>query len=145
MERLLYEHSVASHGYLIIPVVVGQVGEETLYSFKLLSELGHHGQFHQQENPSGICETAITSTIAIAQDFLSHHSDIANPSNYFQHRYTYRHNLIVAIEQAGKWFYDHYPPTELRNIAAPKLFSSQAECLTWIRQGLTSNSAINER
>jgi hypothetical protein len=44
--------------------------------------------------------------------------------------------LIIVFKEGGKYFYDHYPPELLNNIAAPKLFTSEYECLNWIQQGL---------
>jgi hypothetical protein len=44
--------------------------------------------------------------------------------------------LIVIHEGAGKYFYDHYKPEELNNVAAPKLFKSESDCISWIKQGL---------
>ena len=38
--------------------------------------------------------------------------------------------------QQRQVFYDHYPLVELINIAAPKIFESESECLAWIHQGL---------
>ena len=67
--------------------------------------------------------------INIAKEHLS-----ANPPDtestrqygvdHFKHRYTYRHNLIIVAAAQGKVFYDHYPPFELCNIAAPRIFAS---------------------
>ncbi|MGA7935242.1 MAG: hypothetical protein WCA35_16960 [Kovacikia sp.] len=144
--RLLYEQSVSYRGYLIIPFCLGTVGGETIYSYKLLSELGHRGKFHKAENPWGRCvsvteqEAYDTSSMTdIAKDFLDENSDIRSDSGYFNHRYTYRNHLIITIQEAGKWFYDHYPPEELNNIAAPKIFNTEHECLEWIQRGLSHN------
>ncbi|MBD2021455.1 hypothetical protein H6F43_14845 [Leptolyngbya sp. FACHB-36] len=145
MNRLLYEHSTPHRGYLIVPYVFALVGGETLYSYTLLSERGRKGKFHKAGNPAGVCNQQLARIIAIAKAFLDQHSDIKHDSGYFVHRYTYQHNLIVLIEEADKWFYDHYPPEELTNIAAPKLFSTQDECLAWIRQGLDRNLRVDQR
>lgn len=40
MSRLLYEKSVSYKGYLIIPFVFGIANSQSIYSYKLLSELG---------------------------------------------------------------------------------------------------------
>ncbi|HCF29927.1 MAG TPA: hypothetical protein DEV81_22615, partial [Cyanobacteria bacterium UBA11049] len=63
-------------------------------------------------------------------------SDIISDRDSFKSRYTYRNNLIIILEISGKYFYDHYPPDNLNNIAAPRIFSSEAECINWIKQGL---------
>lgn len=143
MDRFLYEHSVPYGGYLIIPFALGIVGGETIYSYKLLSELGHKGQFHRAENPAGICEASLDGVIRLAQVFLEASSDIQAKSDYFKYRYTYRKHLIIAIHELGHWFYDHYPPNELKNIAAPKLFKTEYECLNWVKQGLDYNAKVD--
>lgn len=136
MSRLLYEHSVSHRGYLIIPCVFATVWRETIYSYKLVSELGHQGKFHRADNPSQVCDSTIKGIIDQAKAFLDQHSDILSQRDYFKQRYTYRDNLIIINHEAGKWFYDHYPPGELRNVAAPRLFTTERECINWIRQGL---------
>ena len=110
----------------------------------MLSELGRKGKFHKAGNPAGVCNRQLERIVAIAKAFLDQHSDISCSSDYFQQRYTYRHNLIVAVHEAGRWFYDHYPPEELTNLAAPKLFKTEVECLTWIKQGLDRNLHVDQ-
>jgi hypothetical protein len=147
MKRLLYEYSAAHQGHLIIPFVLGTIGGETVYSYKLLSELGHRGKFHQAENPSGVCVSVANwaepyspnSMIDVAKEFLDENSDISSECGYFDRRYTYCNHLLITVQTAGKWFYDHYPPEDLNNIAAPKIFNTEFECLTWIQQGLNRN------
>ena len=136
MNRLLYEKSVSYKGHLIIPFVFGMADGESIYSYKLLSELGHKGKFHKSENPSGIYSDSSDSIIDIAKEHLDKNLDIGTSVDYFKCRYTYRDNLIVIHEGAGKYFYDHYKPEELNNVAAPKLFKSESDCISWIKQGL---------
>ncbi len=113
-------------------------GEE-IYSYTLLSELGHRGKFHKAKNPSENFSSTIEGILKIAREHLTQHTEIDRETDYFKHRYTYRNNLIVVLRQAGKVFYDHYSPSELKNIAAPKIFESESDCLTWIQQGLSSD------
>jgi hypothetical protein len=141
MGRLLYEYSVYRRGYLVIPFefttpVEFKWANETLYSYQLLSELGHKGKFHKARNPADQVSTTLAGITQIAIDYLIVHSDIDSDIDYFRNRYTYRNHLLIILNNAGKYFYDHYPPDELNNIAAPKLFTSEADCLTWIQQGL---------
>ena len=136
MVRLLYENSVTCRGYLIIPFVGGSIAGKEVYSYTLLSELGHRGQFHKAANPSGEFSVRIENLIKIAQAHLAQHSDLGDDTDYFEHRYTYQNNLIIVLGQGKKVFYDHYPPSELTNLAAPKIFESESECLTWVKQGL---------
>ena len=147
MKRLLYEYSAAHRGHLIIPFMLGTIGEETVYSYKLLSELGHRGNFHKAENPWGLCVSVAnqeepyspSSIIDVAKEFLDESSDIKHDCGYFNRRYTYCNHLVIIIQAADRWFYDHYPPEDLNNIAAPKTFNTEHECLTWIQQGLNRN------
>jgi len=136
MSRLLYEKSVSHRGHLIIPFVFGLVDGRSIYSYRLISELGNKGRFHKAENPAGICSNRLDIIIDIAQEFLEENSDVVNSVNYFRRRYTYNHNLIIVYEELGKYFYDHYKPDSLKNVAAPKIFASEEDCLTWIKQGL---------
>ncbi len=140
MSRLLYEHSVSYEGHLIIPFVYGTIDSQTIYSYKLLSELGHNGELHKLENPAGMYANSLNGIIDIAEEHLEYHSDVDSKQDYFRNRYTYQNNLVIVLEQAGKFFYDHYPPNELNNIAAPKLFDTERKCLDWIKQGLDRNS-----
>jgi hypothetical protein len=136
MGRLLYESSISYQGYLIIPFVFTKADNYNIYSYKLLAEIGNQSKFHKAENPSGIYASSIDNILEIAQEFIDENSDIQHPIDGFKRRYTYRNNLIVVCEENGKYFYDHYPSDSLNNIAAPKLFNSEYECLTWIKQGL---------
>lgn len=136
MSRLLYEKSVSYYGHLIIPFIYGRADEQTIYSYKLLSGLGHKGKFHKSENPVGMYSSSVERIVAIAKEHLDENSDVVSRDDYFKHRYTYRNNLIIVYEVSGKYFYDHYNPYSLNNIAAPKIFKSEYECIRWIKQGL---------
>ncbi|MEB3178544.1 MAG: hypothetical protein VKL59_05815 [Nostocaceae cyanobacterium] len=136
MGRLLYESSISYQGYLIIPFVFTKADNYNIYSYKLLAEIGNKSKFHKAENPAGIYASRVDNILEIAQEFIDENSDIQHPEDGFKRRYTYRNNLIVIGEENGKYFYDHYPSDSLNNIAAPKLFNSEYECLTWIKQGL---------
>jgi hypothetical protein len=143
MSRLLYEKSVSYKGHLIIPFVFAVVDEEAIYSYKLITELGHKGKFHKSDNPSNIYSDTIDGIITIAKEHLDQNSDVLTRIDYFKSRYTYRENLIIIHKEAGKYFYDHYNPESLNNIAAPKIFKSEQECISWIKQGL-DRSEISE-
>lgn len=140
MDRLLYENSVAYHGHLIIPFGYCHIDREQIYSYHLLSELGSRGKLHKAENPAGIYASSINGIIDIAKEHLDKNSDAIRPMEIFKARYTYRDNLIIIYGMNNRFFYDHYPPAELRNIAAPKLFKSQVECISWIEKGLDRSS-----
>ncbi|WP_017318102.1 hypothetical protein [Mastigocladopsis repens] len=136
MSRLLYEHSVSYKGYLIIPFVFGKADNYEIYSYKLLSQICHKSQFHKAENPAGIYGSSIDNIIDIAEQHLDTYLEFVSHRDNFKSRYTYRDHLIILFQEAGKYFYDHYPPDSLNNIAAPKLFHSEYECLSWIKQGV---------
>lgn len=137
MSRLLYEKSVSYQGHLIIPFIFGTIDHQVIYSYKLLSQLGHKGKLHKLENPAGICSSSIAEIINIAKQYLDGNSDGINDVDNFKFRYTYQHNLIIISQVAGKYFYDHYPPENLNNIAAPKIFTTETECIHWIKLGLS--------
>ncbi|BAY32046.1 hypothetical protein NIES2107_39320 [Nostoc carneum NIES-2107] len=136
MSRLLYESSVSYKGYLIIPFVFGKADNYEIYSYKLLAEIGNNSQFHKTENPAGIYGSSISNIIDIAKEHIDNQSEFISSGDSFKSRYIYHHNLIIVSQQEGKYFYDHYPPELLNNIAAPKLFNSEYECLSWIKLGL---------
>jgi hypothetical protein len=139
MSRLLYEKSVSYQGHLIIPFVFTKADDQPIYSYKLLSELGHKGNFHQADNPAGMYSDNCENIVKIAKEHLDVNSDVSSESSdvtFFKRRYTYRYNLIILHGKAGKYFYDHYRPDSLNNIAAPKIFESEIECISWIKQGL---------
>ena len=136
MSRLLYENSVSYKGYLIIPFVFGKLDNYEIYSYKLLSEVGHTSQFHKAENPAGIYGSNVSNIVDIAKEHIDQNSEFVSRKDNFKSRYIYRNNLIIISQEGDKYFYDHYPPELLNNIAAPKLFQSEYECLSWIKQGL---------
>ncbi|MBD2534292.1 hypothetical protein H6G97_34145 [Nostoc flagelliforme FACHB-838] len=135
MSRLIYESSVSYKGYLIIPFVFGKADGYEIYSYKLLSEIGHKSQFHKAENPAGIYGSCVSNIIDIAKEHITKNLEFVHRGDSFKSRYVYRNNLIIIFQEADKYFYDHYPPELLNNIAAPKLFKSEYECLSWIKQG----------
>jgi len=136
MSRLLYEKSVSCQGYLVIPFIAEVFNSEVIYSYKLLCELGYKGKFHKTNNPAGIYSSNLASIVDVAKEHLYVVSDIVSTFDYFKCRYTYNHNLIIIYEEVGKYFYDHYKPDDLNNVAAPKLFKSEQDCLSWIKQEL---------
>ncbi len=136
MSRLLYEKSLPYRGHLIIPFVFARANRENIYSYALLSEQGYKGEFHKLENPAKLYSSNIAQIIDIAKKHLHEAIEQSSDFDYFQNRYTYQNNLIIIHQQAGKCFYDHYPPQEIRNVAAPKIFFTPHECLTWVKQGL---------
>lgn len=136
MERFLYEKSVSYQGHLIIPFVFGIVANQLLCSYQLLSDLGHQTPFHKAENPAGLFASEIDAIVEIAKEHLDQTVNQASCVDRFQQRYTYRDHLIILNQAAGKYFYDHYPPKKLTNIAAPKLFDTETECLQWVKAGL---------
>jgi hypothetical protein len=137
----IYSQSVGTQGHLIIPFQYSRVMGHPIYSYGLLSELGHHGKLHGQINPGKLHSSSIEGIIDIASDYLQQAKVEADSGlDSFGRRYIYRNNLIVVSENRNKFFYDHYPPLELRNVAAPRLFDSEHECLSWIKIGLDRRS-----
>lgn len=136
MNRFLYEYSVSALKHLIIPFVLGKMDGKLIYSYKLLSELGHRGQFHKAENPAGLYSEHLSEIIKIAKEHLAQTGQQFTLKDYFKRRYTYHNDLIIIYEEADKYFYDHYKPTRLTNVAAPKLFYSEYECIRWVKMGV---------
>lgn len=136
MSRLLYEKSVCHRSHLIVPFIFGQVENQPIYSYKLLSERGSKGKFDKAENPASIYSSSLEEIIKVAKEHLDEKSDVIHSFDLFKHRYTYRDNLIIIANLSGKYFYDHYPPETLKNIAAPRLFKSEQECINWVKEGL---------
>lgn len=141
MHRLLYEYSVSHRGHLIIPYVYSRLAEQSIYSYKLLSAFAHKGRLHKADNPAGLHSSRGSEIVTIAKEHLDQHSEVDAPNDFFKGRYTYRDNLIIVYQESGKCFYDHYPPRELTNIAAPRIFQTELECLYWVKQGLDRNYA----
>ncbi|PLZ95970.1 hypothetical protein CEN50_20380 [Fischerella thermalis CCMEE 5268] len=138
MGRLLYEESLSYKGYLIIPFVFGKADNYEIYSYKLLSEIGYRSKFHKVENPAQIYGSSVSNILDIAKEHIDQNSELVSEGDYFKNRYVYRNSLIIIYREEGKYFYDHYPPDSLNNIAAPQIFTSEYECLSWIKQGLDS-------
>lgn len=144
IHRYLYEHSVAYHRFLILPCVYQVIHDYPIYSYWLLSERGHKDTLHQAENPAKLYSSNLKEIEAIAKSHLDDHiSSIPSPSTYFSQRYVYRDHLIIIHNELEKYFYDHYPPHELTNIAAPKLFDCESDCLAWIQAGLLHHTPSN--
>ncbi|MBZ8179573.1 hypothetical protein [Oscillatoria salina] len=139
MGKFIYEKSVSSLGYLIIPFIYGKADGNPIYSYALLSEEGHKNHLHKAENPARLYSSNLEEIILIAKKNLDECVKKISKNDYFQQRYTYQKNLIILHQETGKCFYDHYPPNELRNIAAPKLFTNPSDCLNWVKQGLDQN------
>ncbi len=139
--RLLYEQSVVHRGYLIIPFILGNVAGTQLYSYRLLSLVSSQAPFHQAENPANHCAASPTRMIERAKAHLDEHLCEQQEPDYCQQHYVYRHNLIIISAIGDKVFYDHYPPSHLNNIAAPKLFTSEQDCITWVKQGLDRHAS----
>jgi hypothetical protein len=135
IDRFLYEKSATHQECLIIPFVYSCVDGQDIYSYTLLSEQGYTSILHQAENPAKLYSGEIKGIIAIAQQHLDTQITLEG-SDYFRQRYTYNHNLIIIHQQGNKCFYDHYAPSKLINIAAPKIFSSTSECIDWVKLGL---------
>ncbi|VXD24117.1 hypothetical protein [Planktothrix paucivesiculata] len=144
MDRFLYEKSISYQGYLIIPFVRVTVSDKKIYSYILLSQLGHKGKFHKSENPADLYCSQLEKIIEIAQDHLDKYSDIIPKGDYFQCRYTYQNDLILIYKEDGKYYYDHYKSYSLNNIAAPKLFTSEQDCINWVKAGLDRSGTISE-
>lgn len=135
MSRLLYEKSLTYQGHLIVPFVFGTLDSQPIYSYKLLSERGSKGKYHKAENPATIYSGSLDEIIKIAKEHLDQNTDVLISFDLFKVRYTYHDNLIVISDLSGKFFYDHYPPTSLNNLAAPRIFKSEQECINWVKQG----------
>ena len=135
IDRFLYEKSVTYQECLIIPFVYSYVDRQNIYSYSLLSEQGYTSILHQAENPAKLYSNQLQKIIAIAKQHLDSQVTLEG-SRYFRQRYTYNHNLIIIHQEANKCFYDHYAPTKLTNIAAPKIFNSTQECIEWVRSRL---------
>jgi hypothetical protein len=133
---MLYEQSVVHQGYLVIPFLYGTVMGTALYSYRLLSLVSHQAPFHRAENPCDRIATDPLKMIAIAKAHLNEHLATEQTPDYCQQYYVYRHHLIIISAIGDKVFYDHYPPSGLNNIAAPKIFASEQECIQWVKQGL---------
>jgi hypothetical protein len=137
--RLLYEQSVVHNGYLIIPYIYSEIAGIPIYAYRLLSELGHRSPWHRANNPAGLYSSQIEGILQIAKEHLDAQVPVSQALDFFKQRYTYQYNLIIISEIKGKFFYDHYPPTRLNNIAAPKIFPREVDCINWVKAGLDRN------
>lgn len=135
IDRFLYEKSVIYQEYLIIPFLYSCVDGQDIYSYALLSEQGYTSILHQAKNPARLYSGTIKEIIAIAQQHIDTQVTLEG-TQYFRQRYTYNHNLIIIHQEANKCFYDHYAPTRLVNIAAPKIFTNPVDCVEWVKAGL---------
>ncbi|HEY9641659.1 MAG TPA: hypothetical protein V6C57_14325, partial [Coleofasciculaceae cyanobacterium] len=68
MDRFLYEYSDSYRGHLIIPYVHSTIAGHNLYSYRLLSELGHRGGFHKAKNPAELYADTLQATVEIAKE-----------------------------------------------------------------------------
>ncbi len=139
ISRFLYENSVLYQSYLIIPFIAHRIEGENIYSYSLLAEQGYKNNLHKATNPAKLYSSYLNNIIKIAKEHISSLEAVNRKSQkslYFYQRYIYNDNLIILHEQAEKCFYNHYPPYELKDIAAPKLFKSSFECLNWVKKGL---------
>jgi hypothetical protein len=134
--RYLYEKLALHYGYLVIPFRCGAISGADLYSYQLLCAFERQGQFNREVNPTEEYSASVERVVAIAQAYLEAHSDLPSAINYVQQRYVYKDNLILISEIAGQYFYDHYPPDTLTNLAAPRLFETEADCIAWVKQGI---------
>ncbi len=134
--KFLYERSLVYRGYLIIPFPYSTLAGVVVYSYCLLSLVTNQAPFHRAENPAALYEETIESILEIAKTHLDQELKEVQPPDYCQQHYVYRHNLIIISAIGNKVFYDHYPPDRLNNIAAPKIFTSEQDCIAWVKQGL---------
>jgi hypothetical protein len=139
MDRFLYEYSSCHRQHLIIPYACAPIAGHCIFSYRLLSEQGHRGRFHKAENPAELYADTFQETIEIAKEHLDRYCEIDVQDNYFKNRYIYKNTLIIVVQHHQKYFYDHYPATELINIAAPKIFCTETDCIHWIKRGLDRN------
>lgn len=140
VERFLYEKSVVYQSCLIIPFVHSSINDRDVYSYALLSEQGYNSVLHQAENPAQLYAAGLEGIVAIAKQHLDYQVT-SEGTSYFRQRYTYQHNLIILHQAANKCYYDHYAPDSLVNIAAPKIFASTSDCISWVKTGLEAQSA----
>lgn len=141
--QFLYERSVIHQGYLIIPFAYGAVAGVMLYSYSLLSLVTNQAPLHRTENPADRYAETLETIIEIAKDHLDQNPQEQQCLGYYQQHYVYRHNLIIISAIGGKVFYDHYPPNRLNNIAAPKIFASEQDCIHWVKQGLDRQHSLS--
>jgi hypothetical protein len=134
--RYLYENLILCRGYLVIPFQCGAFRGANLFSYQLLSAFERQGRYHKVVNPTELYENSVEAILGVAQNFLNRDSDLPIAPAYAQKQYLYQGNLVLISNMAGKFFYDHYSPDQLNNLAAPKLFESEADCIAWVKQGI---------
>jgi hypothetical protein len=134
--QYLYEKLAFHCGYLVIPFQCGMISGAGLYSYRLLGAFDRQGRFHEAANPTEEYAGSVERVMAIAQAFLEACSDLRDAPPCEQRRYVYQGSLILISQIAGKYFYDHYPPDRLENLAAPKLFEDEETCIAWVKQGI---------
>lgn len=134
MPRFIYEKSVSYRGYLIIPFVLARFEQQSVYSYGLLSQLGDRGDHHRAMNPASLCSDRLEEVVHIAKGHLQRVSGYEGKFDYFKYRYTYHQHLFVIHGDGGRWYYDHYLPDRLNNVAAAKMFASHSHCTTWVKQ-----------
>ncbi|MEL6579369.1 MAG: hypothetical protein AAFQ14_06435 [Cyanobacteria bacterium J06621_12] len=135
IDRFLYEKSVTYQECLVIPFLHSYLDDQDIFSYALLSEQGYTSVLHQAENPAKLYANDLPGIIATAQQHIDTQVTLEG-SHYFRQRYTYDHNLIIIHQEGNRCFYDHYAPTKLVNIAAPKIFASPVDCVEWVTSGL---------
>jgi len=138
IDRFLYEKSAIYQECLIVPFVYSYVDAQDIYSYALLSEQGYTSILHQAENPAKLYSGEKKDISAIAKQHIDTQVTLEG-SHYFRQRYIYNNNLIIIHQEANKCFYDHYAPSKLVNIAAPKIFASPVDCVEWVKSGLERN------
>ena len=136
MLKYQYDKAATHRGFLIVPFEVTRISGRPIYSYVLLSGYGYQHQWHKSENLAGIYAEDIYEVIVHAKAHLDREDACGGKQGHFSSSYTYLRNLIVIYEAAGRFYYDHYAPERLTNIAAPKLFSSKEKCIDWVRTGL---------
>ncbi|WP_026100911.1 hypothetical protein [Synechococcus sp. PCC 7336] len=136
MTNYQYDKAASHRGFMIIPFEGGKISGRSLFSYVLLSGYGYQHQWHKTENIAGVYAEDAYEVVKLAKAHLDRHKAIGGSPTHFTLSYTYLNNLIVIHEAAGRFYYDHYTPGNLNNIAAPKLFSSEQECIEWVRLGL---------
>lgn len=137
--RLLYEQSVVHNEHLIIPYIYSEIAGTPVYAYRLLSEKGHQSPLHRANNPAELYSSRLDGILEIAKEHLDEVVPTPQETDYFKRCYIYQQNLVIILEISSKFFYDHYPPTRLNNIAAPKIFASEWDCITWVKAGLDRN------
>lgn len=137
MKRLLYGKSTTYRGYLIIPFIFCRLNSSDIYSYQLLSERGNKDKFHKEQNPTQLYSSSLTTILKIAIEHLKQQVNYVGDVNFFKLRYTCNDHLIILHQtQNNKWYYEHYLPDKLDNIAESRQFKNRFECLSWVQDSL---------